>query len=394
MQAGLTQFQAQNIATGGPTVIADALCDGSTDDAPAINKALGSLPATGGRVLIPGGFCFIGSPLNLTIGGTRIEGCGNGNTLLYQPTHNYDFISVQAGNCEVANIGFNAGAFGASQHWAINGNGSSDGLGIFNVRANTVHSFTNFISANLRMLKFDVLNIKPSTGVGIGINNSNATVIIGHGQIGNAPGSQAQAGILMTQATSVQLYAINLFKMGNALYLVPGVGQTVGNVYSIANFFDTSTNGFLADGSAAGAQVSAIDHIGCWFNGHASYGAKLTGTVKGVSFTGCQLGINGSDGLLLATAGVQDTIVNGSRAFANGGNGINVAANVNLFKLLGNTTGPFGGAGGNAGNGINVQTGSSDHFMILGNDAHGNTGSSIVNGGSGGNIIVADNLLT
>ncbi len=368
--------------------------DAVTDDTAAIQAAINSLPATGGRVYFQevASAYLISAALNLAVGGISLEGPGNSGAYLFQGTHNADFVSVTAGNCEVRNIGFKCNAYGTSQKWCINAGAASDGLQIFNVRASGCHSFVNFIGVNLQMLKFNVLNIQTSTGTGIQINNANATVIISDGLIGNAPGNQANGGVVLLAATSVQMLGLNLFKMGNAFWMSPGAAVTVGNVYAVNCFFDTSTMGLFADGSAAGALIASIDFVGCWFNSHSSYGARLKGIVKGASFTGCQFGINTLDGLLLETSTVQDVIVNGCRAFANSGNGIHVTANVNLFHLIGNVCGPFTGSGGNTGAGILVDAGTGNNYTIVGNDVHGNAGSSISNSATGTTCMVANNL--
>lgn len=371
-----------------------AIGNAVADDTVSIQAALTAMPAVGGRVYLPQSTnaYLTTAALVMAVGSVTLEGPGNSGAYLFQATHNADFISVTAGNCEIRNIGFKCNAYGAAQHWCINAGASSDGLQIFNVRASACHSFVNFVGVNLQMLKFNVLNIQTTTGTGIQINNANATVIISDGLIGNAPGNQANGGIVLLAATSVQLLGINLFKMGNALWMSPAAAGTVGNVYAVACFFDTSTNGLFADGSAAGALIASIDFVGCWFNSHTGYGARLKGIVKGASFTGCQFGINTLDGLLLETSTVQDVIVTGCRAFANSGNGIHVTANVNLFHLIGNVCGPFTGSGGNTGQGIIVDAGTGNNYSIVGNDVHGNTGGSISNSATGTTCMVANNL--
>lgn len=368
-----------------------ALGDAAHDDTVPIQNAI---DAVGGGIAYlpqPSSRYLISASLNLTVGGSTLQG-QNRQTFLHQATHNVDFISVQAGNCKIQSLGFIANAYGASQHWCINANASSDGLRIFDVGASGCFSFVNFLGVNLRMLFFDVSNLQTATGIGIQINNANATVIIDHGSIFNAAGNNAFAGIYITAGTSLQLSNLNLAKMGVPLYMIPGAAVTVGNLYAANCFFDTSSTGMIADGSAAGSQVSSIDFVGCWFNGHSMYGARLRGTVKGATFTACQFGINTLDGLLLENSGVQDVMVTGCRAFANGAHGINVGPNVNLFHLKANVCGPFTGSGGNTGNGINIQAGTGNNYEIVDNDCHGNAGTGISNSATGTTCMVANNL--
>ncbi len=378
--------------TDGYGVVGPALGNAIADDTTAIQNAINALPVTGGRVYFPNPTSAyqVSAALALTVGGVILEGAG-GACYLFQGTHNSDFVSVQAGNCEIRNLGFKCNSFGASQHWAINANASSDGLVIHNVRANNCYSFVNFLGVNLRMALFNVTNIQTASGIGVQINNANATVIMQQGLIGNGAGNQAFAGIYMTAATSVQMYGINLFKMGIALGMIPNAASTVGNIYAVACFFDTSNYGLYVDGSAAGAQVSSIDFVASWFNGHSVDGVRLKGTVKGASFIGCQLNSNTTSGLVVdASAPVQDLFIEGCRAAGNGSDGITIGANVNLFHIKNNVIGPFGGVGGNGGNGITVGAGTGNNYEIIGNDLHGNA-SGLSNGATGTTCLVTNN---
>ncbi len=374
---------------------AGALGNGVFDDTVAIQTAINSLPSTGGGIYLPQSASAynLTQTLNVTLGGTAIYGPANGSVFMNQLTHNADFITVQAGNCEIRGVGFKAGAYGASQKWCINASSSlSSGLVVADVRASFCHSFLTFGGATTMYVNnINVTNLQVATGVGILINNANATSSISQAFFGNAVGNQALAGIQILASAVTQLDNCDLFKMGNALYLLPNAAATVGATFCNNCFFDTSTNGAVLDGSAAGSQVSTAEFCECWFNSNTSYGARLRGTVKGVGFNQCQFGLNGVDGLFLESSTVQDVIVSACKAFGNTGVGIDVGANVSLFKLLGNTCGPYSGVGGNGSWGILVQAGTGNNYQIVDNDCRGNTTGAISNSATGTTAMVLNN---
>lgn len=368
----------------------------TTDDTVAIQTAINSLPITGGGIYLPQaiGAYTITQTLNLTVGGTTIYGSGNGAVFLNQTTHNADFFTVQAGNCEIRNLGFKASAYGASQKWCINASAAAASpIVVSDVRAVNCHSFLTFGGATtLCISQANVTNIQVATGVGVLINNANATSSISQLFLGNGVGNQALAGVQILNAAVTQLTNCDFFKMGNSLYCLPNVSATVGATFCDNCFFDTSTNGAVLDGSAAGSQVSTADFVECWFSGNTSYGARLRGTVKGVGFTACHFATNGADGLYLETSTVQDVIVSACKAYANTSSGIHVGANVNLFALLGNTCGPYAGTGGNGAFGIQIDAGTGNNYRMCDNDCHGNTAGGFSNSATGTTCLVSDNI--
>lgn len=78
------QFNANGILAGnaGYTIVAAAVCNGTTDDGPAINTAISNAAANGGgTVMIPQGTCGIGTSI-VMMSGVTLKGASLGGTML------------------------------------------------------------------------------------------------------------------------------------------------------------------------------------------------------------------------------------------------------------------------------------------------------------------------
>jgi hypothetical protein len=115
------------------------------------------------------------------------------------------------------------------------------------------------------------------------------------------------------------------------------------------------------------------------FNGHRSFG-------------------NWQHGYTIASTNVISTQFNhckasgNSAAFSGTYNGLNVAANVDRFHVLGGRYGVESQFADSQGRGIIVQAGTSNNYSITGADVRGNVSDSLLDGGTGTTKTVAGNL--
>ena len=163
---------------------------------------------------------------------------------------------------------------------------------------------------------------------------------------------------------------------GVDLNLAPGNGQTIASFWSQSTFYDTAQRGLLANVGDGGNIVRSIFDE-CWFSSHTADGALLvttgTGVIDGVDFNGCHFFGNGASGLNLAGAGTKNVAMNGGAACGNVDGGFLVGDGVNEWRVTGGARlGAGYGFPGNA-RGLSL-AGSSDNYVLVGNDLRGNSG--------------------
>lgn len=133
----------------------------------------------------------------------------------------------------------------------------------------------------------------------------------------------------------------------------------------------------------------------CWF-GLASaksgcyIGTSGSGTVDGITFTGCEFTGNGDSGLTVVGSGVENWIVTGGFSCANTNYGIRAAAGTSLFSIVGHRAGSVSDRGPNN-VGINVDVAASSYYNISDCNVYGNATVGIFDGGTGVGATVANN---
>jgi hypothetical protein len=359
--------------------------NGSTDDTAAVQAAASSLGVTGGMVFFPPGYYNISSTINsvITQGNVKYQGYGN-SSILYQNTHNVDFINIAGGNAEIDDLQFQAAAYGSTPHYAIVASGS--GIIINKVLGTNISSGINFSGVTLTGSHITLQGLKPASGSGMQITNPAATVLLDKLIFGNAAGNNAFAGIYVTGCASLQIVNSQLFKMGTCLYLNPAASTAVNQIWCTNAFFDTSTCGVFAQATASGSSINGLKLTQCWNNGHSTSGVRLNGTVNGTTIMGGTASSNSVSGITLETTGVAGTSIQGAAIQGNTGNGIQVAAAVSYFQIQNNTINSNGSYG------VIVAAGASNEYIVAFNQVNSNTTGSVSDGGTGGNKIVSNNL--
>lgn len=157
-----------------------------------------------------------------------------------------------------------------------------------------------------------------------------------------------------------------------------------------AVYFDSCTNGALFE------KVVGLEMDSCWFSNRPNTGLTIT-EADGVAFTGGSICNSAKHG---ASVGVNAKRVsfNGVQVYGNGTAAANTwaglafAAGCSDFSVtncvFANTLGM-----GTQKHAVQVQTGASDRYLILGNLMNGMGTSAISDGGTGANKYVANNIL-
>jgi hypothetical protein len=231
-----------------------------------------------------------------------------------------------------------------------------------------------------------------ATGAGTGgiLADGINEIYIDHCEIFSSVGGGAEYAIKVTGPGSIEITDCGFVGHTRSLWV-----ENAASVYCNGVFFDNAGTGiYLAPGNGQTAVRSRF--VGCWATSATGNGVEIsptgTGVVTGVEFLGHHAYFNGGHGFDInggaSTTGVKIT---GSQIGANTGNGVDVAANVGKFQLVGNAIGTGSGHAANA-NGVVIAAGASDQYVIVGNDLSGNTGAALTDGGTGTNKRIEGNL--
>lgn len=247
---------------------------------------------------------------------------------------------------------------------------------------------------------FDRFRIDDSITAGIKIAGGNDQ-FFSNGVLLNDVGSQpATAGIWITKNDAVWMNNIDCIYQNHGLYMAPQGTDYISWVFASNCAFDYGSGNGILIAPAASATVKGANFVGCWTSSNTLHGitADGAGTVDGLRFTGHRSYRNTGSGYYLTNTG---TVINtafvsceaSGNSFGSSGvySGFDIAANIGAFSIVGCRSGPMSGLVDTQARGILVNPGTSDNYIIVGNDLRGNT-TGLVEGGSGTTKHVAHNL--
>ncbi|KKM62905.1 hypothetical protein LCGC14_1516960 [marine sediment metagenome] len=229
-------------------------------------------------------------------------------------------------------------------------------------------------------------------GAGIKIVSGDAHVI--EDIVMDAPvGSQPDAGIHWTGGDGGFISNVDIIHHGDDLLVTPGNGESVSALYVINSFFDTAERGIVLNPTGTGS-ITRFRCTACWASSNTGDGVFVnnggSGTLSTVSFIDLHALLNGDDGLDINDATAVRVL--GGTFAANTDDGILVGAGVSDFSIIGIRSGNPTGLAANGGDGISVFTGASDNYTIALNDLRGNSGSALLDNGTGVNKQIYGNL--
>lgn len=133
-----------------------------------------------------------------------------------------------------------------------------------------------------------------------------------------------------------------------------------------------------------------------WSATAAVYGIQVK-NVDGLSITDSRVYNSGADGILIEPGSknvtIKDSTITGnSRGAPRRYYGINVAAGVSDFQIMGNMIGQADGFGNHQAYGVYIAPGATDNYMIVGNEMRRNLAGGLENGATGANKVIANNL--
>ena len=247
---------------------------------------------------------------------------------------------------------------------------------------------------------FDRFRIDDSITAGIKIAGGNDQ-FFSNGVLLNPVGAQpSTAGIWVTKNDAFWLHNVDAIYQKHGLLLAPQGTDYISWVFASNCAFDYGSGNGILIAPAASATVKGVNFVGCWTSSNTLHGitADGAGTVDGLRFTGHRSYRNTGSGYYLTNTG---TVINtafvsceaSGNSFGSSGvySGFDIAANIGAFSIVGCRSGPMSGLSDTQARGILVNPGTSDNYVIVGNDLRGNT-TGLVEGGSGTTKHVAHNL--
>lgn len=242
-----------------------------------------------------------------------------------------------------------------------------------------------------------------SGGYGVLVNNDTAApedaeFTISKGMLVGS-GTAPLAAIQISHGNGLQIQDNSVYAAVVGLSIVPGNNQLANWTFSYGNRWDSCSNtGVIIQPTGTG-RVQGFFSVNDWAATNTNYGALIGGgggTVDGVSLTSFRAVNNGQYGIVLNT-GTVNTVFNNVWASGNSttssGNysGLVVGAGVSQWKVIGGIYGPTQTYLDTQNTGIQVLSGSSDHYSIIGANLNGNTVARMIDDGTGLNKIIRDN---
>lgn len=260
----------------------------------------------------------------------------------------------------------------------------------------SAYSFTT-----LRNFRF-FNTVANGTGILISGATSAGDIKLVNGLAFGPAGSQPAYGIRITTATGpIVIDTVDTVNQGIGLYINPIAGGGLVSFVDVkSSSFDSGTDGirFAAEAVGSMAHIRITD---CWTSSNSDYGINFTtDTIGDVVVKGHISVLNGLAGLRLAAQvdglNVTASTFNGNSVTTPGTYpGILVEADISKFRIVNNTSGYSIGGYGVAitqNYGIEIKAGTSADFIIAENDFRNNDTGGILNGGTGSNQSIRNNL--
>jgi hypothetical protein len=373
-----------------------AVGDGVTDDTAAFLAARTYLQSVGGGSLyIPRGQYLVNGVVLFNFDAIFIYGDGARASVILTASGTADIFVIGDGittrnAVSVTGIGFNASVTRTAGHY----------LKLNKVNQAKVSKFwmggpfvgLSILDSTIVVAKdAQIVNPTVATGVGLLIDGTTGNdhylrdIIV----TGNA-GSQPLAGIRVRHTAGLWMSGCGAIWSGDGLLIDPAGGQSVLNIFTSRNAWDTCLRNGCSVVPAAGGAVRRWSSHGDWFSTNTLDGFVTggAGSVSGVSFLGPMAYNNGRHGLSFTSVingfSITDPRISGnSTSVANIYDGINVAAGVSNWNIKGGKSGQQDGFTNIQRYGLAVEAGASDNYSIRDIDVTSNTTGGILDGGSG-----------
>jgi hypothetical protein len=384
-----------------------AVGNGSTDDTAAIQAAIDALPSAGGYVFVPAGTYVISSPLELGEG-VGIMGAGPGSILrVASGALGIDVIKIGDGGSTVS--------FASVRDLKISSDGQKTGGGGIVLNK----AYRVWIERVALEFQYEGVKIYNSTAIWLqksDIRDTKANAItiesdymqgfewyINEVLCDNPTVTSIGTGLYWDGGESLHVTHSNFQRFQNGFVVAPSNGRESRFGFIDGMLCDFSSDNNIKMTNVGSGAAIGLTFVNCWSGTATNYGVLVerpgAGLVQGLRWVGGKVFHNGLAGFRLA--GGMDVHISDSDIIANSQttsasrHGVEVGGGVGDFSVKGCRIGGGFLQGDTQGYAIHIDPGSSDHYMIVNNDCHGNNNTPKINdNGSGVNKVVANNIIS
>lgn len=385
-----------------------AVGDGSNDDTSSIQAALDALPSSGGTVLLPSGTYKVTSTITIDKDNTTLKGVG-ASSVIQVPNSALGIDVIQVGNgattrahCAITDLKMNA----TSQKTA--------GVGIHLTKCFKIWLQNLLIEKQFRSLQYsnttevwlNATDVRDSKEHGLLLSNdlmSGFDWYITDCVFDNPDVVNTGSGIHWDGGETLVISGLDLLRFNTGFNVTPSAGRESRFGFFTNMIVDTCIDNNIHISNSGSGNTVGLNFTNCWSGTAGNYGVLIDrpggGIVQGVRWSNSKIFHNGLAGFRLA--GGQDVhisdcdIIANSQTVSASRHGVEVGGGVSEWSVRGCRIGGGYQQGNTQGYAIHIDNGASDHYMIIGNDCHGNNNTPKINdNGSGVNKVVDNNLET
>lgn len=409
----------EDVLIKGPHPWADVTAYGATgndttDDLVAFNDAIAALPPSGGLIYVPEGTYYVSNTIEITKNNVKIMGAGWGSTIIKTTSAAADiFYALNKSNIVISDLLLDT-AVTKTGGAAINLNF------VTFARITGVRIWGQYIGILLQgpdpkeiggsainyLTDIDIRKIVPANGVGIVINGGNDQYLTNivmdldnceEPEPSVCPTKQPFAGIRIVKSGATWIHNADILRSGYGLLIDPP-SLTVDWLFVMNSAFDSNANAGIRIAPTGTGTARGLNFTGTWTASNSVTGVYIAGNVDGVRFVNHRSFRNNNYGILLdggKNISINNSDISGnSRASCGTYDGIAVAGSVSQFSIINNRSGWMADPINHNTQryGIHIMDGTSNNYMVTGNDVTYNVLGGLVDSGKGTNKIVTNNL--
>ena len=365
--------------------------DSSTDDTTAIRDTITATAGDrGATVFFPSGIYKTTGTITINRNSVTFRGPGAGAATIYPTSTTVPVFQCTAGNEFITfrDLEFFAGATQAAGSSYIDTNGAHDIL-IDRISMSGAYYGVYIRGASIKVTISNTLinSIVATNGVGIYVDNGLAgdTYLGPWLVMSNDPASKPLAGIYIKESGHFCIHNANITSCDTGLYIYPTATKDIQYGFISESLFDScGTNAVYLYSPTGAGRIRSLKFTGCWMSGSnptgVGYGINMAGASTGVmddiNFSTCRILNNGRHGINYnfgSNVRINDCTISGnSQSASNIYSGINVAAAISDFEIIGNRIGTAGTATNTQKYAVHISAGASNNYQIMQNDVGGN----------------------